>query len=255
LSKNASALSLADAAELASTQRLCGAPFSNNNSTNPSTANTSSAPTPLDRLSPSERAEQEAALSSVPASSLDISPTVPSIAITGHADLALTLPAAAEGSAVAQRTATLSHLTHCTIDLSPATTSSPLAALYLKSLSNSTIATGRVDGAVHLTTLNNCTLFVATRQFRMHGARNVDVYLQCGSRPIVEDCVGVRFAPLPETLREGWGIEGGGERGNLWDQVDDFGWLKVEKSPNWSIILEGERVQGLADVVRSSEEL
>jgi hypothetical protein len=40
-------------------------------------------------------------------------------------------------------------------------------------------------------------LYVSTRQFRMHGARNVDVYLHCASRPIIEDCEGVRFAPLP----------------------------------------------------------
>jgi len=32
----------------------------------------------------------------------------------------------------------------------------------------------------------------------MHESRDVDVYLLCGSRPIIEDCVGVRFAPLPE---------------------------------------------------------
>ena len=86
----------------------------------------------------------------------------------------------------------------------------------------------------------------------MHGARDVDVYLQCASRPIVEGCAGVRFAPLPEGLRKGWGLEG---EANLWDQVDDFGWLKADKSPNWSVLPEGERVQGLVDVVRSSEEL
>ena len=92
----------------------------------------------------------------------------------------------------------------------------------------------------------------------MHGARDVDVYLQCGSRPIVEDCVGVRFAPLPEKLCNEWGIEARGEGeggGNLWDQVDDFGWLKAEKSPNWGILPEEKRVQGLGDVVRSSEEM
>lgn len=71
----------------------------------------------------------------------------------------------------------------------------------------------------------------------MHGARNVDVYLHCGSRPIIEDCVGVRFAPLPEG---GIGAEGLGA--NMWDQVDDFGWLKAEKSPNWGVLPEGERV-------------
>lgn len=105
---------------------------------------------------------------------------------------------------------------------------------------------------MHLTALHKCTLFVATRQFRMHGARDVDVYLQCASRPIVEGCEGVRFAPLPRGLREGWGLQG---EANLWDQVDDFGWLKADRSPNWSILPEAERVVGLGEVVHSSEEL
>ena len=244
--KNASALPPADAAELAAGSR---APFPIA-STNPSTAE---APTPQSHLSPSLRSAQEAPSPTVPPRSLSISPTTPTICITNHTNLSLTLPSPPPGGAVAQRTATLSHLTACSIDLSPATTSSPLAALYLKDLADSAVATGRVEGAVHLTTLTGCTLFVATRQFRMHGARDVDVYLQCGSRPIVEGCVGVRFAPLPGTLREAWGIER--EGGNLWDQVDDFGWLKAERSPNWSVLPEGERVQGLVDVVRSSEEL
>jgi hypothetical protein len=29
---------------------------------------------------------------------------------------------------------------------------------------------------------------------------------------------------------------------NQWDQVDDFKWLKAEHSPNWSILLENERL-------------
>lgn len=72
----------------------------------------------------------------------------------------------------------------------------------------------------------------------MHGARNVDVYLHCGSRPIIEDCEGVRFAPLMEGEAGLEGLLGA----NQWDQVDDFGWLKVERSPNWSVLPEAERV-------------
>ena len=30
---------------------------------------------------------------------------------------------------------------------------------------------------------------------------------------------------------------------NMWDQVDDFKWLKAEQSPNWAILPEGERVR------------
>ena len=89
-----------------------------------------------------------------------------------------------------------------------------------------------------MTDLADSTLYVATRQFRMHGARNVDVYLHCGSRPIIEDCEGVRFAPLPE----GMVAEELRRVPNQWDQVDDFMWLRAEQSPNWGILPEGERV-------------
>jgi len=27
----------------------------------------------------------------------------------------------------------------------------------------------------------------------MHDSKNIDVYLHCGSHPIIEDCVGIRF--------------------------------------------------------------
>jgi tubulin-specific chaperone C len=29
---------------------------------------------------------------------------------------------------------------------------------------------------------------------------------------------------------------------NLWNQVEDFKWLKVEPSPNWSILAEPKRL-------------
>jgi hypothetical protein len=34
------------------------------------------------------------------------------------------------------------------------------------------------------------------------------------------------------------------ERGkNLWDQVDDFKWLKADQSPNWTVLPEEERLK------------
>lgn len=30
---------------------------------------------------------------------------------------------------------------------------------------------------------------------------------------------------------------------NLWDQVDDFKWLKVDQSPNWTVLPEEERLK------------
>jgi len=73
----------------------------------------------------------------------------------------------------------------------------------------------------------------------MHDCKNVDIYLQCSSRPIIEDCSNIRFAPIPECYTTSTGTSSQ----NQWDHVDDFKWLKAEHSPNWSILPENERLE------------
>ncbi|KAH6637729.1 tubulin binding cofactor C-domain-containing protein [Boeremia exigua] len=221
--KNASAISISDAAELAASQRA-RAPII---STSTSTPTSSFAPTPLDRLSPGERKEQEAALHSTTAAD---PPNPQTLTISNLSGKTIRVPA--PGPDGPPSSATLANLTACTIDMRALST--PLHALYLRSLAGCTIITPPVSGATHITGVTDSRLYVATRQFRMHAASGVDVYLACGSRPVVEGCGGVRFAPLVGT-----GLEHEGE--NMWDQVDDFGWLKAEKSPNWGVLGEGER--------------
>ena len=72
----------------------------------------------------------------------------------------------------------------------------------------------------------------------MHASKNVDVYLHSLSRPIIEDCHNVRFAPLPEVFA-GPRVD---HAANQWDQIDDFKWLKVEPSPNFSVLEEAQRI-------------
>lgn len=85
----------------------------------------------------------------------------------------------------------------------------------------------------------------------MHDAKNVDVYLLCPSRPIIEDCTNIRFAPLEvEGLGGTWEVV----EQNMWDQVDDFKWLKSEHSPNWEVLPKQERVDGkLLNDIRKNE--
>ncbi|KAJ4313999.1 hypothetical protein N0V94_006683 [Neodidymelliopsis sp. IMI 364377] len=204
--KNASAISISDAAELAASQRL-RAPVISSDTSN---TNSSFAPTPLDRLSPGERREQEVALglqngaTSAPdttttttASNDGISNTGPgtrrpsfsgstSITITNHESLTI-IPSASASHATTS--GTLSNLTCCVIDLSSPTAVSPFSALYLKNIASSTITTGQVAGATHIT-------------------------------DIAEEMKGMK---------------------NQWDQIDDFKWLKAEQSPNWRILPEAER--------------
>ena len=95
---------------------------------------------------------------------------------------------------------TVSHLAHCVVDLSaPTKADAPFAALYLRSITSSLIITGQVAGAIHITDVSNSVIVTACRQFRMHGSKDVDVYLHSTSRPIFEDCEGLRFAPLPDS--------------------------------------------------------
>jgi hypothetical protein len=96
---------------------------------------------------------------------------------------------------------TITNINRSVIDISgPTETNGPYASLVLKDIQNSLIVTGHVDGPVHMTGLKNTVLVTACRQFRMHASSKVDVYLHCSSRPIIEDCERIRFAPIPETF-------------------------------------------------------
>ncbi|KAL1800210.1 hypothetical protein ACET3X_000552 [Alternaria dauci] len=134
---------------------------------------------------------------------------------------------------------TVSHITHCVVDLSaPTKANAPFAALYLRSITSSLIITGQVAGAIHITDVSNSVIVTACRQFRIHGSKDVDVYLHSASRPIFEDCEGLRFAPLPDCYKTPE-IE---QSANRWDQIDDFKWLKAEPSPHFNILPASERV-------------
>lgn len=76
----------------------------------------------------------------------------------------------------------------------------PFAGLAMKNIKRSLIIAGHVDGAAHITGVEDSILVVASRQVRMHDCKNVDIYLHCSSRPIIEDCSNVRFSPIPESF-------------------------------------------------------
>ena len=97
----------------------------------------------------------------------------------------------------------------------------------------------------------------------MHHSSNVDVYLYCTSRPIIEDCSGIRFAELPRAYAKMLGVgdkehgldsdagaddDGGqgeeaGRGENMYSQVDDFKWLKSDPSPNWKVMADEDKVK------------
>lgn len=122
------------------------------------------------------------------------------------------------------------------------------SALTLNATDQTLILAADIRGAAHITGLRNSVLVLSCHQFRMHKSNNVDVYLYCNNRPIIEDCTHIRFARIPPIFRSsGLGTEHGVERmkgkPNMFDQVDDFKWLRAEASPNWSTLQEDETVQ------------
>jgi hypothetical protein len=80
----------------------------------------------------------------------------------------------------------------------PTANNAPFAGLMLKNIKGSLIIAGHVAGAAHITGVENSIIVVASRQVRMHDCQNVDVYLHCASRPIIEDCSNIRFSPIPQ---------------------------------------------------------
>jgi len=159
------------------------------------------------------------------------------VSITGHNGLHIILPSSASR---ATSSGSVTRLQRCIVDMSvPTANGAPFAGLALKSINESLVIAGHVAGAAHITAVENSILVVASRQVRMHDCKNVEIYLHCASRPIIEDCVNVRFAPIPECYM----IASEEPAKNHWDEVDDFKWLKAEHSPNWSVLPEEERIK------------
>ncbi|KAF2399846.1 TBCC-domain-containing protein [Trichodelitschia bisporula] len=135
---------------------------------------------------------------------------------------------------------TVEGLDRCVVDLSAPTRAgeASFAGLAIGDVKGSVVVTGRVGGAVHVTGMRDSVLITRCRQLRMHECVRVDVYLVVSSRPIIEDCEGVRFAPV------GGAVVGGGDDQvvNQWDQVDDFKWLKAGTNPHWSKLPDDERI-------------
>ncbi|KAI3401136.1 hypothetical protein diail_282 [Diaporthe ilicicola] len=153
------------------------------------------------------------------------------IDISSHRGMHIILPTTASR---ATASGTLTELRGCVLDMSAPfgarAKGAPFNTLAIRDVSHSLVVAGQVAGPAHVTRVRDSVLVVNARQVRMHECENVTVYLWCASHPIIEDCAGVRVAPIPAPyLKRG---QDNGEA-NQWDHVDDFGWLKTEPSPNW----------------------
>ncbi|EXJ94742.1 hypothetical protein A1O1_03139 [Capronia coronata CBS 617.96] len=255
-SKSPSALSLSDAAEMAAEKRRGvpgglrspGSSFANTPASTNSPANGAAdaaqdeQPVALQEMEASLAAKQSGS-GRAKASGTEHRPSLSSaattISITDQTNTHIILPSSSLHS---QAPCTLQKITGCIVDLSvPTTATAPFASLTVNVVSSSLLLCGSVSGPAHMTKVKNSILVINCRQLRMHECENVDVYLYCTSRPIIEDCKNIRFAELPKLHSElmssaQTGTPAPDTAPNQWNQVDDFKWLKAEPSPNWSIL-------------------
>lgn len=238
--KNNSAISLADAAEMASSGlRVPGGRGAGGASSGANSGSSSGfAPTPLRNVSPGHEQREPGALGQPESSHGTAGPEQSAgMTVSNHIGSHIILPGSSTFNA---SSATVSNIRSSVVDLSsPAANSGPFATLTLKNVKDSLIVCGQTSGPIHITGVENSVLVTSCQQFRMHGSQNVDVYLHCSSRPIIEDCQSIRFAPLPNTYTT---LEIS-RTPNQYDQIDDFKWLKAEPSPHFSLLAEADRVK------------
>ncbi|KAK6506333.1 hypothetical protein TWF506_011251 [Arthrobotrys conoides] len=143
----------------------------------------------------------------------------------------------------------LTALTSCIITPPPPplTTTTTFTTASITNITTSILILPRINGPAHLTSIKNSVVVISCHQFRLHDSSDIDVYLSCRSRPIIERCKGVRVSFLPGVLRTL--IFGDGEeeeeeeKEDRWNQIDDFNWLKEGRpSPNWRVLEDEERI-------------
>lgn len=121
-----------------------------------------------------------------------------------------------------------------------------MPALRLHQLTRCTVYTGPVTGATFVNGMQDCKVMLASYQVRIHLTQRTDFYLRVRSRPIIEHTSDVRFAPYHiEELslsQEAVDAKLSPEEDALWDQVEDFAWIKAAQSPNWIVLPEADRM-------------
>ncbi|KAJ1844840.1 hypothetical protein LPJ73_005039 [Coemansia sp. RSA 2703] len=119
--------------------------------------------------------------------------------------------------------------------------SSSIRALNCHRMENTLIICGPFAGSATVRDSKNCTLVLGVRQFRMENSTDIDVFVHCTSHPIIERSSGVRFASYPSLLKSSKDVALEFEKSgldalpNMYENVDDFNWLKRQASPNWSL--------------------
>ena len=119
-------------------------------------------------------------------------------------------------------------------------------ACYIKTIKNSKIYIGSVSGGSHITNSDGCEIYIASHQLRIHDTTNTNFYVLTNSNPIIEKSTKNIFHPLKisyKNYEENITKAKFDTSNNKWNQVQDFQWLKKEKSPNFDTRDDNEEVK------------
>ena len=119
-------------------------------------------------------------------------------------------------------------------------------ACYINNCQNCNIYLGCICGGTHITNCINSKIYLITHQLRIHQTTKSDFFVLINSNPIIEHSQENIFHPLKIKYDEfdtNKKISGVDENNNKWNQVQDFQWLKKDKSPNFSTDDTNELIQ------------
>ena len=131
-----------------------------------------------------------------------------------------------------------------------------MRAVRADALTRCVLVTGPIAGSLLLHGATDSVIVAAARQFRLHTSKNCDFFIRARSRPIIEHCTAVRFAPYPLAPDAALAADLAAAEldyrmtsADLWRSVDDFGWLRAQKSPNWGVMTRVERTLAAARIL------
>jgi hypothetical protein len=135
-------------------------------------------------------------------------------------------------------------------------------SLFIRNFKNSLLIVPLIGGGTHVTGCDSCEIYISTHQLRIHHCINTSFYIHTSSDPIIEFCSKLIFGDLQSILKlksesESDDVnvidiikkilsnDGLNSENNKYANIQDFQWLKNEKSPNFDIVSEIDFNSGL----------
>lgn len=98
-----------------------------------------------------------------------------------------------------QSSALITEVTNCILNIAAQSASNvPKASVQISKTSQSLFICGAVSGPVFVSNSTGCVVVAICGQLRLHHCTECTVYLHCSSKPVIEDCTGIKLAPLPD---------------------------------------------------------